>query len=54
MRNYSRDELISKYKEFLMPSINFSFKEPICVEKENTELYEKVKNQIDEILAKYF
>jgi len=33
MRNYSRDELISKYKEFLMPSINFSFKEPICVEK---------------------
>jgi hypothetical protein len=23
-------------------------------EKENTELYEKVKNQIDEILAKYF
>jgi hypothetical protein len=23
-------------------------------EKENKELYEKVKNQIDEILAKYF
>ncbi len=33
MKNYSRDELISKYKEFLMSSVSTSFKEPICIGK---------------------
>jgi 4-aminobutyrate aminotransferase-like enzyme len=33
MKDYSKEELISKHKEYLMPSVHTSFSEPLCVEK---------------------
>ncbi len=33
MKNYSREELVSKYKEYLMPQVHTSYKEPLCLER---------------------
>lgn len=33
MGKYNREELVSKYKEFLMPQVHTSFKEPLCLER---------------------
>ncbi|MCG2779195.1 MAG: aspartate aminotransferase family protein [Desulfobacterales bacterium] len=33
MKEYNKEELISKYKEYLMPSVHTSFSEPLCLER---------------------
>ena len=33
MEKYNREELVSKYKEFLMPQVHTSYEEPLCLEK---------------------
>ena len=33
MEKYNREELVSKYKEFLMPQVHTSYKEPLCLER---------------------
>lgn len=33
MKEYSREELISKHNEYLMPSVHTSFSEPLCIER---------------------
>jgi hypothetical protein len=39
MKDYSKEELISKHKEYLMPSVHTSFSEPLCVEKGVGEVF---------------
>ena len=33
MKHYTKEELTSKYREYLMPSVHTSFSEPLCLEK---------------------
>ena len=33
MKEYSKEELISKYSEYLMPTVHTSFSEPLCLER---------------------
>lgn len=33
MKEYSKEELISKQKEYLMPAVHTSFDEPLCIER---------------------
>ncbi|OPX39263.1 MAG: hypothetical protein B1H12_00275 [Desulfobacteraceae bacterium 4484_190.2] len=33
MKEYNKEELISKYKEYLMPTVHTSFSEPLCLER---------------------
>ncbi len=33
MKEYNKEELISKYNEYLMPTVHTSFSEPLCLER---------------------